>query len=119
MSDSLETILSIEDIRIKAYHGWYAAERKIGGMYRISVRIYSQCTLSENFDDIEDSINYEDIHAIIIRQMKQEFRLIETCCKALWNELKQLSPYDKWEVSLVKEDVPIKHVGSTTFCIKG
>lgn len=119
MSNSLETLLSIENVRVKAYHGWYASERKIGGMYTISVNIYSSASWSETLVDIEDTINYEDIHEILIETMKEEFKLIETCCKALWDRLKVLSPDDVWEVSLVKEDVPIKHVGSTKFRVKG
>lgn len=119
MQESLETILSINKIRVKAHHGWYAAERKIGGMYTISVRIFCRKKTADQFDDIDDTINYENIHSVIVAVMKQEYKLIETCCKALWDELKPLSDKDVWEVSLEKEDVPIKHVGSTSFVIKG
>ena len=119
MSNSLETILSIEKVRVKAHHGWYASERKIGGMYSISVNIYSTTPIAHSLVDIDDTINYEDIHKIIISTMKEEHKLIETCCKVLWDRLKTLSANDVWEVVLLKEDVPIKHVGSTKFTIKG
>lgn len=119
MQESLETILSINKVRVKANHGWYASERKIGGMYSISVRIFSKCKSSETFDDINDTINYEDIYKVITKVMKGEYQLIETCCKVLWDELKSLSKKDVWEVTLEKEDVPIKHVGSTSFIVKG
>ena len=119
MSKSLETVLNIENVRVKAYHGWYASERKIGGMYTISVNIYSTAAQSRTFLDIEDTINYEEIHSVIITTMKEEFKLIENCCKTLWDRLKLLSQNDVWEVSLIKEEVPIKHVGSTAFRVKG
>jgi len=119
MQESLDTILSINKVRVKANHGWYASERKIGGMYSISVRIFSKHKTNSTFDDIEDTINYEEIHTIILDVMGREFKLIETCCKTLWDELKQLSTNDLWEVILEKEDVPIKHVGSTSFTLKG
>ena len=119
MSNSLETVLSIDKVRVKAHHGWYTSERKIGGMYSISVNIYSTASITETFSDIEDTINYEDIHTIIISTMKEEYKLIETCCKVLWDRLKSLSTEDTWEVILLKEDVPIKHVGSTQYTIKG
>ncbi len=119
MQDSLETILSINKVKVKANHGWYETERKIGGMYLISVRIFSYNNVKEQLEDIEDTVNYEEIHTVITTVMKREYKLIETCCKALWKELKPLSDADVWEVTLEKEDVPIKHVGSTSFVIKG
>ena len=119
MEGRIETILSIDQIRLKAYHGWYAAERKIGGMYSISVKIYDTAPVSETYTEIEDSVNYENVYEIVSKLMRQEFKLIEECCKALWTALKELKNDAKWEVLLVKEDVPIKYVGHTSFCIKG
>ncbi len=119
MQHSLQTILSIENIRVKANHGWYPAERKIGGMYSISVFIYKTADVAESYNDITDTINYESIYAIIIEEMKLEYTLIEHCTKSLWDKLKALQKESIWEVKLVKEDVPIKFVGQTSFTIKG
>ncbi|MDC1395623.1 dihydroneopterin aldolase [Bacteroidia bacterium] len=118
MEGRIETKLSIESIRVKAYHGYYAAERKIGGMYSISVCVFDSSSVAENYAEIDDSVNYEMIHAEVISIMKNEYKLIEECCKAMWDVLKKLKPSAVWEVHLVKEDVPIKHVGSTSFSIK-
>lgn len=119
MQGSLETILTVNKVRVKANHGWYASERKIGGMYAVSVRIFSTTEKSETFGDIKDTINYEIIYQIIMRHMRMEYKLIETCCKAMWDELKLLAENDVVEVILDKEDVPIKFIGNTSFCIKG
>lgn len=118
MDGRIETVLSVDEIRVKAHHGWYESERKIGGMYRIAVKIYDQNTTDENFSNIDDTVNYELIYDAVISLMKQEFKLIEECCKALWDALKPLKPDAIWEVNLVKEDVPIKFIGSTSFTIK-
>jgi dihydroneopterin aldolase len=119
MAHSLETILSIDDIRVKAFHGWYEAERKIGGMYCISAKAYNTVESNCTFSDMDDSINYEGIHSMVIGVMQEEFKLIEHCCKTLFDGLKAINSSVIWEVSLVKEDVPIKHVGRTSFTIKG
>jgi dihydroneopterin aldolase len=119
MEHSLQTILSIENVRVKAHHGWYPAERKIGGMYSISVFIYKYTHAAESYIEIADTINYESIHAIILEEMKVEYTLIEHCTKSLWDKLKVLQEESIWEVKLVKEDVPIKFVGQTSFTIKG
>ena len=119
MSSSLETILSIDKIRVKAHHGWYESERKIGGLYSISVQVFSTIASSQSFDEMDISINYEQIHETVVSVMNDEFKLIEQCCKVLFDRLKQLKPTEIWQVHLIKEDVPIKHVWSTSFCIKG
>ena len=119
MDGRIETKLSIDCIRVKAYHGWYASERKIGGMYSISVKIYDSRPLSENYTDIDDTVNYEDIYSVVTSLMKNEYKLIEECCKALFDSLKALKTNAIWEVNLVKENPPIKHLGSTQFRIKG
>lgn len=118
MSQRIQTVLSINSIRLKAHHGYYAAERKIGGMYSISVKVHMSADASEDFLEISDTVNYEVVYEVVCATMAEEFELIETTCKALWNRLKLLKADAEWEVCLLKEDVPIKHVGSTSFTIK-
>jgi dihydroneopterin aldolase len=117
--DSLEAELSIDNIKVKAYHGWYDAERKVGGMYSVSVRVFGAVSIDQNFNDLDSSVNYEKIYENVIEIMAQEFKLIEECCKALFDKLKQLKPNAVWEVLLVKENPPIKYVGATSFKLKG
>ena len=119
MSSSLETTLSIHNIRVKAYHGWYASERKLGGMYTIHVNIYSTISENENFNDLDASVNYENIQSRVVEIMKEEFHLIESSCKSIHENLKTLKPNAIWEVIIVKENPPIKYVGLTSFTIKG
>ena len=119
MSRSLETTLSINNIRVKAFHGWYAAERKLGGMYNISVNVFSNVELNENFDDLDNSVNYENVYSNVVEIMKSEFKLIEASCKAIHESLKTLKPNSIWEVTIVKENPPLKFVGSTSYTIKG
>jgi dihydroneopterin aldolase len=119
MSNRLETVLSVDNIRVKAFHGWYESERKLGGMYSISVKVYNQAPNNEDFHDLETSVNYEDIQERVVAIMKEEFKLIEESCKAIFDHLKELKPNATWKVSLVKENPPIKYVGATKFEIKG
>ncbi len=41
-------------------------------MYSISVFIYKYAQAAESYNEITDTINYESIHAIILKEMKQE-----------------------------------------------
>jgi len=117
--DSLNAELSIDNIKVKAFHGWYDAERKVGGMYSVSVRIYDSVDIDQNFADLDSSVNYEKIYDKVIEIMGLEFKLIEECCKTLFDNLKLLKPNAIWEVLLVKENPPLKYVGATSFKLKG
>ena len=119
MNNSLDTVLSVDNIRVKAYHGWYESERKIGGMYSISVQLYRSIPADHNFVDLDTTVNYEVIHQRVLGIMKQPFHMIETCCKAIFDSMKELNAEDVWKVKIIKEDPPLNYVGSTQFEIKG
>lgn len=119
MNTQIDTLLTVDKIRLKAHHGWYVEERKLGGWYTVSVKLSGKASDSESFDHLASTVNYERIYESVVKVMKQEHLLIEHCCKAIFDELKPLSPDREWTVELVKENPPIKHVGATKFEIKG
>ncbi len=119
MANRLSTVLSIDEIRVKAHHGWYEAERILGCMYSISIKVHLDMSEDEDFSDLETSVNYEQIYDKVITIMKQEHKLIEHCCKSIYSSVKELRPSSVWEVLLTKENPPIKYVGNTSFKIKG
>ena len=118
-SITIESILSIDNVRVKAKHGWYESERKLGGMYVISVFIYKTLEANYDFNHLDKSINYEKVHQVILDTMAEEHMLVESACKTIWDRLKAIHPDEIWEVNICKEDVPLKFVESTSFKIKG
>lgn len=119
MSNRIDTILSVENIEVKAQHGWYAQERVLGGVYIINVHFEHNIDISEAFNEISSTINYEIIHDKVISVMKEEHTLIEQCCKAIFDKLKALSKSGVWTVELIKKSPPMKNVGRTKYQIKG
>lgn len=119
MDKGLETILRVENIRLKAQHGWYEEERIMGGMYSVSVTLYDHVSGNETFTDLDESINYERIYNNVVSIMAKEFHLIESSCKAIHDAMKLLKKDAIWEVQIIKENPPIKFVESTQFTLKG
>ncbi|MFY0643074.1 MAG: dihydroneopterin aldolase [Bacteroidia bacterium] len=118
-NDQLKTVLSVDNIRLKAKHGWYREERLIGGYYCINIRMESRAAKSESFDQLDSTVNYELIYNSVISVMKNEHKLIEHCCKAIFDQLKSLAANNIWTVELIKENPPIKYIGATRFKIEG
>lgn len=119
MEGRIETILSVENIRVRARHGWYKQERAIGGVYIINVHLSSSASIVQEFEELSSTINYEIIYDKVLQVMRSEHKLIEHCCKAIFDEMKSILPDGKWEVELIKESPPIKHLGRTKYKIKG
>lgn len=119
MSDTVESILTIENVRLKANHGWYESERKIGGMYTLNVRLFKILDSHHVFSHLDHTINYEIVHRILLETMEEEHHLIESACKTIWDKLKSIYPNEIWEVTIQKEQVPLKYVGSTSYQMKG
>ena len=115
----LDAVLSVENIRVKANHGWYKEERKIGGMYSVSVRMYHKVSPNEEFTTLESSLNYEIIYHEVLAIMKNEFHLIEESCKAIFDKMKSLDEASIWEIEMIKEEPPLKYTGQTKFVLKG
>jgi dihydroneopterin aldolase len=84
------TKIAIEGAEFHAFHGFYSAEQEYGHTFRVfaEVSIPSQI-LSD--DDIETTVNYEMLYAIIKKEMSQTRKLLETVCYNILMEIKQSS----------------------------
>jgi dihydroneopterin aldolase len=74
--------VSIEDIRIFAFHGLYPEERILGNWYTLDVIVESET--QPNFsDDIANTIDYSQIYAICKQVMANPVDLLETVAEKI------------------------------------
>ncbi|MBQ6965354.1 MAG: dihydroneopterin aldolase [Bacteroidaceae bacterium] len=67
----------IEGLRLYAYHGAMAQERKVGAYFTIDADIATDFSYAIETDKLRGTINYADILAIIKREMAIPSRLVE------------------------------------------
>ena len=115
MDNALKTVLRVENLRLRAQHGWYATERRIGGFYRFDIEMRSAVADSEAFHDLSETVNYELIYHKVKEVMQEEFHLIEEACKAVFDALMSLDGEHSWKVRITKEHPPMRSVGATSF----
>ena len=84
----MKTIVSLEGLEFKAYHGFYDEERKRGNRFICDVSIELK-SFDSNDDNIFDTVNYEDVYAIIDEEMKKTCKLIETVAYNIIERLRQ------------------------------
>ena len=75
--------IALEGMTFYAHHGYYAEERKLGNHYVVDVKIAYDMESAADTDDLEKSLNYEEVYAICLEEMKLPRHLIEAVAKSI------------------------------------
>jgi dihydroneopterin aldolase len=99
--------VSIEDIRIFAFHGLYPEERILGNWYTLDVIVESET--QPNFsDDIANTIDYSQIYAICKLVMANPVDLLETVAEKIAQKIRdEISEEVSILVQISKENPPL------------
>ncbi|MFZ9143983.1 MAG: dihydroneopterin aldolase [Aquirufa sp.] len=99
--------VSIEDIRIFAFHGLYPEERILGNWYTLDVIVESET--QPNFsDDIANTIDYSQIYAICKQVMANPVELLETVAEKIAQKIRgEISEQVSILVQISKENPPM------------
>ena len=81
--------IGLEGMEFYAYHGYYEEERKTGGKYLVDVMVYTNAELAETLDEINGTINYEEIYAIVQKNMEEPVRLLEHLASKIMTDLRK------------------------------
>lgn len=77
----------LEGIEVYAFHGYSKEERKIGGKYRVDLRLKLDTNEAELSDKLVDTLNYEKVFQIVHEKMKQPSQLLEHIARKILDEL--------------------------------
>lgn len=99
--------VSIDDIRIFAFHGLYPEERILGNWYTLDIVVESES--QPNFsDDIVNTIDYSQIYAICKQVMANPVDLLETVAETIAQKIRtELSQEVAVLVQISKENPPM------------
>lgn len=83
--------VALKDVKFKAFHGFYPEEQLIGSHFSVDVEV----TFTPNTDteNLNVTVNYEEINAILITAMKQTQKLLETVVKNIIDHIIQKYPF--------------------------
>jgi dihydroneopterin aldolase len=101
--------INLNDAEFFAHHGYYPEEQILGTRFivDISVSFAPQGNLSE--DEIDNTVNYEQLYNIARNEMKVTRKLIETVAQSIHDKIKSEFPFvSKIRVCLKKMDPPLK-----------
>ena len=93
-------MISIElaDLQIYAYHGIFEGEEKVGNPYIINLSVKYE-ERDNDFENINSTINYVELHNIVKQRMSIPTGLLEKICVNIIRHIKHQYPFVK-EINL-------------------
>ncbi|WP_316829388.1 dihydroneopterin aldolase [Pedobacter aquatilis] len=102
----LKQTVALKDVKCFALHGYYPEEQLIGNHFIIDLEtIFSP----QGFDDeLKQTVNYEDLNTIILEEMKNTQKLLETVLNNIISKVVRLYPFiETVNVSIKKLNPPM------------
>jgi len=85
------TTISLHGAHFFAYHGFYPEEQKLGNHFIIDIDV-ALPAIGELGDDLDNTINYEQLHTIAANEMQHPQKLIETVAQRIIDQIKSNWP---------------------------
>lgn len=99
--------ISVEGIKVYAFHGCLDEEEKIGGHYIVDVFIETDFTKGALEDNLEHTIDYVWVNKVVIEEMSIRSKLIESVGHRIMERLKSKEFNAKYKVVIHKLTPPI------------
>ena len=100
-------LITVEGIRLYAYHGHLPGEAKLGGHFIVNVWVTADTSEVEKTDELNDTVDYAKIIAIVKEQMAIRSDMIEHPAKRIVDAILPLHKVQKVKVEVEKIAPPI------------
>lgn len=100
-------LITIEGIRVFAYHGHLPEEAILGGLFIVNVWVNADTYEVETSDDLNDTVDYVKIIKIVQEQMAIRADMIEVPAKRIVDAILSLHKVKKVKVEVEKIQPPI------------
>jgi dihydroneopterin aldolase len=99
--------ITVEGIKVYAFHGCLEEEGKIGGHYVVDIHVETDFTQAVQTDSLEDTIDYVWINRVVQEEMAIRSKLIEFVGQRIMTRLKSKKMLAKYAVVIRKLSPPI------------
>lgn len=93
----MECSVKLERMRFYAYHGVLEQERRVGNDFEVTLEVWYPFENALESDNLEDTLNYATLYAIVEREMAVPSRLLERVAGRI--------------ISAIKKDIPLVTAG--------
>lgn len=106
----------LEGVRVFARHGVLPQETQVGSYFTIDLKLKTDFSRAARTDELEGTISYADVHAVLKEEMQIPSKLLEHVCERIAQRLfRDFASIEEMHISLSKENPPMgadcKNVG--------
>ena len=100
--------IRMEGMKFYAFHGVLPQENLVGANYYIDLRLKTDFTCAAETDELEGTVSYADIHAVIKKEIQTSSKLLEHVCQRIASRLfKDFPTIESIDIALYKENPPM------------
>ena len=101
--------ISLKGISLKAPIGYYEQERKEGNTFILDVAVWIDTSKAGKSDELEDTLDYQQLYDLVEKIMKTEARLIEHAGHTMAEEIMaRFGQVQSVKLSIAKMNPPIR-----------
>ena len=93
-------LITVQGIRLYAYHGHLPEEAKLGGHFIVNVWVTADTSVVEITDDLNDTVDYVKIIAIVKEQMAIRSDMIQHPARRIVDGILTLKKVQKVKVEV-------------------
>ena len=100
--------IRLEGLKIYAYHGVLPQENLVGAYYYIDLKLKTDFTHAAETDELEGTVSYADIFAVVKEEMAITSKLLEHVCQRIASRIfKDFPTIVAIDIRLSKENPPM------------
>jgi dihydroneopterin aldolase len=104
----MKNIIEVSGIKLYCFHGCLQEETRIGGHYRVNIKLETDFSLAAKNDDLSQTIDYVEVNKIVESEMNIPAKLIEHVGQRIYTKLKDtFSACSRLEIQIIKLSPPI------------
>lgn len=88
----MRTLIELENMEFKAFHGCYDLEKKVGNLFRVDVTIEAEIGEAASRDSVGETINYLTVYELVREQMAITSNIIENVAERIIDTIRNRFP---------------------------
>jgi dihydroneopterin aldolase len=100
--------IEIEGMEFYSFHGHYPVEQEVGNKFLIDLVLDADLGKASQTDNLEDTINYQQVYEIVKKEMEINSHLLEHIAGRILNQLHQaFDSLIKTKIKISKMNPPL------------
>mgnify|MGYP001183641127 CR=1 FL=1 len=100
--------ITLENMKFHAYHGCLDFEKRDGNTFIVSLSMELDTSKAEKSDNLEDTLNYQQVYDVVKREMEISSELIERVSRRIYDAvLSEFPQIQSLKIELSKLNPPL------------